>query len=63
MSILLNQKEVDKLTEFVKGIKNDEENRIKALKKKIKPIIDEHKLSDEKLKDKTNLVDDVFTKS
>lgn len=40
-------------TEFVKGIKNDEENRIKALKKKIKPIIDEHKLSDEKLKDKT----------
>lgn len=38
---------------FVEKIKNEEEKRIKALKKKIQPIIDEHKLSEDKLKDKT----------
>lgn len=38
---------------FVKGIKNEEEVKIKALKKKIQPIIDEHKTGLDRLKDKT----------
>lgn len=38
---------------FVKSIKSDEADKIKALKKKIQPIIDEHKKSSEKLLDKT----------
>ena len=38
---------------FVKGIKNEEETKIKALKKKIQPIIEEHKTGTDKLKEKT----------
>lgn len=38
---------------FVKGIKNEEEAKIKALKKKIQPIIEEHKAGPNKLKEKT----------
>ena len=38
---------------FVDEIKSDEEKKIKALKKKIRPIIEEHKKSPEMLKDKT----------
>lgn len=38
---------------FVEGITNDEAKKIKALKQKLKPIIDEHKTSEDKLKDKT----------
>lgn len=38
---------------FIKEIKNEEENKIKALKKKIQPIIEEHKAGADKLKDKT----------
>ena len=38
---------------FVKGIKNEEEAKIKALKKKIQPIIEEHKNGPDKLKEKT----------
>lgn len=39
--------------EFVEGITNDEAKKIKALKKQLKPIIDAHKLSEDKLKEKT----------
>ena len=38
---------------FIKGITNEEEAKIKALKKKIQPIIDEHKTGPDKLKEKT----------
>lgn len=38
---------------FIKGIKSDEEKRIKELKKQLKPIIDAHKVSESKLKEKT----------
>lgn len=38
---------------FVKTIKNEEKEKIKALKKEIQPIIDNHKTSPNKLKEKT----------
>lgn len=38
---------------FVKDITNDEAKKIKALKQKLQPMIDEHKTSEDKLKDKT----------
>lgn len=38
---------------FIKDITNDECKKIKALKKKIQPIINEHKSSEDKLKEKT----------
>ena len=38
---------------FIKDIKSEETKRIKELKKKIIPIIEEHKLSNDKLRDKT----------
>lgn len=38
---------------FIKDIANDESEKIKALKKQLQPIIDAHKLSDDKLKEKT----------
>ncbi len=39
--------------EFVSGITSDEKKKIKALTRKIKPIIEEHKASEDRLKDKT----------
>lgn len=38
---------------FVKGISNDEAKKIKELRKKLQPIIDEHKVSADRLKEKT----------
>ena len=38
---------------FVEGITNDEANKIKALRQQLKLIIDEHKTSKDKLKEKT----------
>lgn len=38
---------------FVKGIKSEEEKRINTLKKQLKPIIEAHKVSENKLKEKT----------
>ena len=38
---------------FVKDITNDESKKIKELRKKLQPIIDEHKASEDKLKEKT----------
>lgn len=38
---------------FIKDITSDEAKKIKLLKRKLQPIIDEHKLSEDKLKDKT----------
>lgn len=43
---------------FVKSIKSDESDKIKALKKMIQPLIDEHKKSSDRLLDKTyNLIE------
>ena len=39
--------------EFVSGITSDEKKKIEALTRKIKPIIEEHKVSEDRLKDKT----------
>lgn len=39
--------------EFVEDITNDETIKIKALRQQLKPIIDEHKMSENKLKEKT----------
>lgn len=38
---------------FIKDITNDEEKKIKVLRQKLQPIINEHRVSEDKLKEKT----------